>query len=132
MARRPKITYESRVEAAKEKIKEKPQTALKEIGKLLVIAIRNNAAKSSKTRVYTINGRQITVKPGRLKRSIGYWFRKKEGDLQVGSKAFYAKWVEFGSSKNQKNPFLTPTVLEQKDMIQGMIRDALKELERER
>lgn len=126
-----KVTYESRIEKAKQKIKEKPQNALREIGKLLVVAIRNKAKKSGKTRTYIINGKEVTVKPGRLKKSIGYWFRKREGDLQIGSKAFYAKWVEFGSSKNAKDPFLMPTVIENKDIIQSMIMDALKELERE-
>lgn len=126
-----KVTYESRIEKAKQKIKEKPQNALREIGKLLVVAIRNKAKRSGKTRTYIINGKEVTVKPGRLKKSIGYWFRKREGDLQIGSKAFYAKWVEFGSSKNSKDPFLMPTIIENKDLIQSMIMDTLKELERE-
>jgi HK97 gp10 family phage protein len=124
-----KLNYESRVEKAKQKIKEKPQNALREIGKFLAKEIRNDAARSTKTRIYTINGKQITVKPGRLKRSIGYWYRKKEGDLQVGSKAFYAKWLEFGSSKNTKKPFLMITVLRNVSVIQSMIADALKELD---
>jgi HK97 gp10 family phage protein len=127
----PKLNYESRIEQTKQKIKEKPQAALREIGKFLAKEIRNDAAKSNKTRIYTVNGKQITVKPGRLKRSIGYWYRKKEGDVQVGSKAFYAKWLEFGSSRNVKDPFLMPTVLKNVSVIQSMITDALKELEKE-
>ena len=125
------MTYESRIEQAKQKIKEKPQNALREIGKLLVVAVRNKTQKSTQTRIYTYNGKRVIVKPGRLKKSIGYWYRKKEGDLQIGSKAFYAHWVEFGSSKNRKQPFLMPTIIENVGMIQGMITDALKELERE-
>lgn len=126
-------TYESRIEEAKKKIREKPENALREIGKLLAYKIRNRVKKSTQTRKYTLkSGKQVTVKPGRLKRSIGYWYRKKEKDLLIGSKAFYAKWVEFGSSKNQKQPFLMPTILEEKKLIQSMIMDALKELEREK
>jgi len=34
-------------------------------------------------------------------------------------------------SKNSKNPFLIPTVMQNKDMIQEMIMDTLKELEKE-
>ncbi|MDD5589476.1 MAG: HK97 gp10 family phage protein [Candidatus Nanoarchaeia archaeon] len=124
-------TYESRIEEAKAKIKEKPQNALREIGKLLTYAIRQKAGKSKKSRTYYLNGKKINVKPGRLKRSIGYWYRKKENDLIVGSKAFYAHFEEFGSSKNPKNPFIMPVVMQNKDMIQGLIMDALKELEKE-
>jgi HK97 gp10 family phage protein len=124
-------TYESRIEDAKRKIKEKPQNALREIGKLLTVAIRNKADKSKKKRTYYYKGKKIVVKPGRLKRSIGYWFRKKENDLVIGSKAFYAHWEEFGSSKNPKSPFLMPAIMQNKDLIQGMIMDALKELEKE-
>lgn len=125
---RTKITYESRVELAKQKIHENPRRALNEIGKFLAKEIRNNAMKSGKTRVYYKDGRKITVKPGRLKRSIGYWARKREGDLQVGSKAFYAVWVEQGSSNNAAHPFLLPTVEANVGVIQEMIADALKEL----
>jgi len=132
MARRPRITYESRIERAKQKIREKPQNALREIGKLLVVAIKAKAAKSRQTRKYYINGKEVTVKPGRLKKSIGYWYRRREKDLQVGSKAFYAHWEEFGSSNNAKRPFIMPTVMANVNMIQGLIKDALRELERER
>jgi len=128
MARR---TYESRVEEAKQKIRDKPENALKEIGKFLTKEIQSAASKSSKTRTYYYNGKKITVKPGRLKRSIGYWYRKQEKDLQVGSKAFYATWEEFGSSNNTKRPFLMPTVRSNVNVIQEMIADALRELNRE-
>jgi HK97 gp10 family phage protein len=123
-----KKTYESRIELAKQRISEKPREALKEIGKFLAKEIRDAAPRSNEARTYTLNGRKIVVKPGRLKRSIGYWYRKKDKDLQVGSKAFYAKWEEFGSSNNRKRPFLMPTVEKNVQVIQEMITDALKEL----
>jgi len=125
-------TYESRIEEAKKKIKEKPTTALREIGKLLVTAVRKKASRSKKSRTYYLNGKKIIVKPGRLKKSVGYWYRKKENDLLIGSKAFYAHFEEFGSSKNPKNPFLMPAVFENKDMVQSMIMSALKELEKDK
>ena len=132
MARRTPITYESRIEKAKQKIHEKPQTALREIGKFLTKEIKIVAQKGKETRQYTFKGRRITVKPGRLKKSIGYWYRKRQGDLQVGSKAFYAQWEEFGSSNNAKRPFIMPTVMKNVGVIQEMIKEALKELEREK
>jgi HK97 gp10 family phage protein len=122
------ISFESRIEQAKEKIKEKPQMALKEIGKVMVREIKKNAAKGNKTRIYYKDGRKFTIKPGRLRKSIGYWFRKKEGDLQIGSKAFYAVWEEKGSSKNSSRPFLEKTIMQNVSVIQEMIMDALKEL----
>lgn len=127
----PKKTYESRIEEAKKKIAEKPLNALREIGKILAKEIRDAAPRSTETRTYYVDGKKITVKPGRLKRSIGYWFRRKEKDLQVGSKAFYAHWEEFGSSNNRKRPFILPTVEKNKDVIQSMIMDALKELNKD-
>lgn len=131
MARRNQVTYESRVELVRQNIHEKPQTALREIGKFLVKEIKLATVKSSKTRTYTLNGRQVTVKPGRLRKSIGYWYKKNEGVVQVGSKAFYAQWEEFGSSNNVKRPFIMPTVLKNVGVIQEMIKDALRSLESE-
>ena len=121
-------TFESYVEQAKEKIREKPQNALREIGKLLAREIRKATPRSKSTRTYMRDGKEVTVKPGRLRKSVGYWFRKRDGDLQIGSKAWYAHWVEFGSSRQRKEPFLIPTVMKHKDLIQKMIEDALKEL----
>lgn len=127
MARKTQ-TYESRIELAKQKIHDNPRRALNAIGQFLAKEIRAKARKSGKTRTYYKDGRKITVKPGRLKRSVGYWARKIEGDLQVGSKAFYAVWEERGSSKNRPEPFLMNTVEANVGVIQSMIADALREL----
>ena len=126
--RRQARNFESYVDEAKQKIREKPQNALREIGKLLAREIRKNTPRSKQTRTYYKDGREITVKPGKLRRSIGYWYRKREGDLQIGSKSWYAHLVEFGSSIQRKEPFLVPTVMKHLDTIKGMIEDALKEL----
>ena len=128
MARRPRFTYEERIEQTKQKIREKPLMALKEIGKFLVKEIKKDTPRDTKTRTYYENGRKIKVKPGRLRKSIGYWFRKREGDLQVGSKAFYAPFLEFGTSEQRKQPFFLKAVMKHKDTIQQMIMDALREL----
>ena len=125
---RKKVTYESMVDQAKQKIQEKPQRVMPIIGQFLVKRVRAKAMKSRNTRIYFRNGRAIKVRPGRLKRSIGYWYRKKEKDLQIGSKAFYAHWVEKGSSMNSRNPFLEPTVEAEINTIQEMIATAMREL----
>jgi len=123
-----KKNFESYVEEAKKKIKEKPQNALREIGKLLTREIRKATPRSKGTRTYYRDGKAITVKGGRLRKSIGYWYRKRSGDLQIGTKSWYAHMVEFGTSRQRKEPFIIPTVMKHKDTIQAMIEDALKEL----
>lgn len=125
---RQRMTFENRIEQARQKIHEEPLKALQEIGKLLVKEIKSKVAKSTETRSYYKEGRAIVVKPGRLKKSIGYWFRRREGDLQIGSKAFYALWIEKGSSKNRPQPFLLSTIEANLDMIQSLIREALQRL----
>ena len=123
-----KKNFESYVEEAKAKLKEKPQNALREIGKLLAREMRKATPRSRQTRKYFINGKEVTVKPGRLRKSIGYWYRKRDGDLQIGSKSWYAHMVEFGSLNNRKEPFIIPTIKKHREVIQGMIEDALREL----
>jgi len=127
-----KMTYESRIELAKQKIREKPEKALQAIGKFLVKEIKLATPKGFGTRKITrADGTVVTVKPGRLRSSFSYWYRKKEGDLQVGSKAFYASFFELGTSKQSKTPFFLPTVEKNVGVIQEMIAEALKELTNE-
>ena len=123
-----KKNFESYVDEAKAKLKEKPQNALREIGKLLAREIRKAAPRSRQTRKYFINGKEVTVKPGRLRKSVGYWYRKRDGDLQIGTKSWYAHMVEFGSINQRKEPFIIPTVMKHKAVIQEIIEDALREL----
>ena len=120
--------FESYVDEAKARLREKPQNALREIGKLIAREMRKAAPRSKETRTYMRDGKEVTVKPGRLRKSIGYWYRKRDGDLQIGSKAWYAHWVEFGSSRQRKEPFIIPTVMKHKALIQEIIENALKEL----
>lgn len=126
---RQKATYESKVEKAKQKIHDNPRVALTYIGQFLVKELRQAAPKSKKKRWVTKkNGTRVLVRPGGLKKYIQYWVRKREGDLQVGAKSFYAPMIEMGSSTNAKNPFMLNTVLQNTGVIQSMIADALKEL----
>ena len=77
MARRAR-TFESMLPDVQRRIEENPAKALREIGKIMSADVRNAAPKRT----------------GRLKRSIGYWYRNRQKDLQVGSKIFYAAPVE--------------------------------------
>lgn len=126
-----KLNYESRVEQVKQKIKEKPENALREIGKFLVKEIRASTPRGIKRKIRLKSGNMLEIKPGRLRKSVGYWYRKKEKDLQVGLKAFYASMIEFGTSTHPAHPFFQKTVEANVGVIQDMIKDALKELNKD-
>ncbi|WP_036939432.1 HK97-gp10 family putative phage morphogenesis protein [Pseudobacteroides cellulosolvens] len=128
---RQQISYESRVELVKQKIKEKPENALKEIGKFLTKEIRANTPRGIKRKIKLKSGSTIEIKPGRLRKSVGYWYRKKEGDLQIGLKAFYAAMIELGTSTHRAHPFFMKTVEANIGVIQSMIEEALRELNKE-
>ena len=76
-------SYISKVDRAKAKIQEKPERVYNIIGQFLSSEARRKAHKKS----------------GRLRKSIQYWARKKEKDLLIGSKSFYAPAWELGNSK---------------------------------
>ena len=114
MARRQPRTFESYVDDVKAKIKEKPEKALREIGKLMVREVRKKAPKKS----------------GNLRKNIQYFYRKRYRDLQIGikPKAFYGGFIEKGTEKVPAKPFIEPTVMEHLGEIQELIKMALAEL----
>lgn len=59
------------------KVEDAPQKVLNTIGQNLVKEIRPTVRKKS----------------GRLRKSLGYWARREEKDLQIGFKIFYAPFV---------------------------------------
>ena len=105
-------SYVSKVDKAKKKISEKPYRVLNIIGQFLASEARRKAHKRS----------------GRLKKSIQYWARKREKDLQIGSKSFYAAAWELGNSQMQADPFLMPTVTENIDTITALTKQVYSEL----
>lgn len=111
-ARNEQKSYISKVDKAKKKISEKPHRLLNIIGQFLASEVRRNARRKS----------------GRLRKSIQYWARKKEKDLQIGSKSFYAPAWEFGNSKHKADPFLLPTVETNIDTIVNMTKQVYSEL----
>lgn len=115
MAKKAKVTFESRLQQCKEKIKEKPENALKEIGKLAVSEIK----------------KETPVRTGALKKSCGYWYRKKEKDLQIGYKLWYSVPLILGTLGTKANNFFIDAVMRLVPTIQELIQQALKELEKE-
>lgn len=105
-------SYISKVDKAKKKIQEKPERVLPIIGQFLASEVRRNARRKS----------------GRLRKSIQYWARKREKDLLIGSKSFYAPAWEFGNSNHAADPFLMPTVLENVDTITTLTKQVYSEL----
>ncbi|MBU5289992.1 HK97-gp10 family putative phage morphogenesis protein [Paraclostridium bifermentans] len=108
-------SYISKVDKAKKRISEKPHRVLNIIGQFLASEARRKARK----------------KTGRLKKSIQYWARKKEKDLQVGSKSFYAPAWELGNSQMPAEPFLMPTVMENIDTITELTKSVYREMNNE-
>lgn len=111
MAKQP-FTFEDNFDKVSEQIQEAPHKVMSIIGANLVKDIRPTLKPFYKDR-----------KDRRLSRSLGYWARKKEGDLQIGFKMFYAPFV----MERGKEP-LTPAVIRNKDMIASLIAEALRKV----
>lgn len=100
------FTFESNINKIIPKIEEAPYRVMNTIGQNLVKEIRPNVPKRS----------------GKLRKSLGYWARKKEKDLQIGFKVFYAPFVFKHSDP------IKPVVVKNAQLIQDMIAKALDEI----
>lgn len=122
MARKPKqpFTMESNLDQIIEKIHEKPYTVMNKIGAALVKEIKPNIPK----------------KTGRLRKSIGYWARKEQKDIQIGfytNKKIGKDWSAFYSSIlfGRQNDPIKAAVLKNAELIQRLIGEALDEIRKE-
>lgn len=106
MAKKKPFTFESNIDKIAGRIEEVPEKVLNTIGQNIVKEIRPNVPKKS----------------GRLKKSLGYWARKKEKDLQIGFKLFYAPFVF------KHNDPIKPVVVKNAQLIADMIRKAIDEI----
>jgi hypothetical protein len=106
MAKKSAFTFESNLEKITNKIEEVPEKVLNVIGQNLVNEIKPNVPKRT----------------GKLKKSLGYWARKYEKDLQIGFKIFYAPFVF-----NHDDP-IKPVVVKNKQLIADMIKTAIDEI----
>ena len=111
--KREPFTFESNLNKVVPRIEESPYRVLNIIGQTLVKEVRGTLRQYYKKRT------------GRLDKSLGYWARKKEKDLQIGFKLFYAPFVL------DHNDPLKPVVEKNKYIIQDMIAKAIDEINKE-
>jgi HK97 gp10 family phage protein len=124
--------YKSNVKNVKYALTACEMAAFKEIGKYLRTEIRKNVPKSVETRTYkTKAGTLVKIRPGRLRRSIGFGIMRKFKYLQIGSKAFYSKMIELGTQNISPDSFLEKTVKENIDRIRLIAGKHIKEIEKE-
>ena len=111
--KREPFTFESNLNKVIPRIEESPYRVLNIIGQTLVKEVRGTLRQYYRRRT------------GKLDKSLGYWARKKEKDLQIGFKIFYAPFVL------QHNDPLKPVVEKNKYIIQDMIAKAIDEINKE-
>lgn len=105
MARKA-FEFESNLDKIIPRIEKAPHKVLNEIGR--------NVAREARTKV--------PRRSGLLKKSLQYWARKREMDLQIGFKQFYAPFVY-----EHEDP-IKPVVVKNKDLIQQLLAKALNEI----
>lgn len=115
MARKT-MTYEDNFELTRQAIQAAPNKALASIGKLVRDEVKGKLDKRT----------------GRLKKSVGFWARKKEGDLQIGFYNNYfsgKRWAAFYKEAvtEENNPIET-VVKQRKDDIVRLIGEALSKV----
>ncbi len=109
-----KFTFESNLDKINEKIREKPFRVFNIIGQNLVREIKPTLRQYYRWRT------------GALDKSLGYWARRKEYDLQIGFKKFYAPFVL------EHNDPIKPIVEKNLTNIADTITKALQEIERDK
>ena len=114
-----KFTYKSNKPRVKYVLTELERTALKEIGRFAVKEAR----------------KRINIRSKTLWRGIGINIRRKEKSVRIGvkskSKAFYGFFLEFGTKKMAKKPFLAPAIQENIPEIKAIVEKYVKLIEAE-
>lgn len=116
MAKKAAFTFESNIPKVIAKIEETPFKVMNIIGKNLVKEIRATTIESQFHRRKTI-----------LSRTLGYWARKREKDLQIGFKMSIPGIVGKMITRQEDDP-LKPVVLKNAELIKEMINEAIKEI----
>lgn len=120
MARKRKpFEMESNVKFITKKIQEKPYMVMNVIGQQLVREIKSTSLKS-----------QFDQRTGILTKSVGYWARKRERDLQIGFKMSIPGIVGKMMTGQERDP-IKPVVIKNKQMIADTITQALDEIRNE-
>lgn len=120
------FTLESNVEKVIEKIEEKPQRVMNIIGQNITKEVRANFKQSRSSR------------RGMLSRSLGYWARRNEKDLQIGYKMSIVANEQgagpgiVGDMIRKSEPdYIKDVVIKNKDIIVDLIGKALDEIRKE-
>ena len=126
-SRRKNFTLESNIPKVIKKIEEKPQKVMNIIGSSLAKEIRTTTLKS-----------QYKTRYSMIAKSLGYWARKREKDLQIGFKMSIVAnkygagpGIVGGIMSGAEADPIKPVVLKNAELIKDMIAVALKEIERE-
>ena len=119
MARKP-MTFESNLDKVIVKIQEKPYKVMNIIGQQLVREIKSTTLKSQ------FNHSRIMYT-----KSIGYWARKQEKDLQIGFKLSIMPGLVGKIITGQTPDPLKPVVVKNAELIKSLIGQALDEIRKE-
>ena len=117
-ARQP-FTFESNVDKVIVKIQEKPQRVMNIVGQNLVKEIKATTMKS-----------QFHQRKAILTKTLGYWARKKEKDLQIGFKMSIPGIVGRMITGAEADP-IKPVVVKNAELIKEMIGTAINEINKE-
>lgn len=117
--KRQPFTFESNVDKVITKIEEKPYRVMNVIGQNLVREIRATTMNS-----------QFDQRKKILSKSLGYWARKKEKDLQIGFKMSIPGIVGKMMTGQEADP-IKSVVVKNAQMIQDMIAKAIDEINKE-
>lgn len=128
MARkRTPFTFESNLDKVIEKVHEKPYRVMNIIGQNLVREIRSTTLKQNFDQRTKI-----------LSKTIGYWARKREKDLQIGfkmsitaNKSGAGPGIVGGIMTGRDQDPLKPVVVKNAEIIKQMIGEALDEIRKE-
>jgi hypothetical protein len=113
------FTMESNLDKIIKKIEEKPEKVMNTIGQNLVKEIKATTMKS-----------QFHQRKAILTKALGYWARKQEKDLQIGFKMSIPGIVGKMMTGAEEDP-IKPVVVENAEMIQELIGQALDEIRKE-
>lgn len=114
--KREPFTFESNLEKVIDKIEEKPARVMNIIGQNLTREIRATTLKS-----------QFHQRRGILRRTLGYWARRYEKDLQIGFKLSIPGIVGRMMTGQEADP-IKPVVVKNAELIKEMIGKAIDEI----
>jgi hypothetical protein len=121
MAKKAKepFTFESNLDKITAKIQEKPQKVMNVMGQNLVKEIKSTTMKT-----------QFHQRRAILTKTLGYWARKQERDLQIGFKMSIPGIVGKMITGQEEDP-IKPVVVKNAQTIQDMITTALNEIQKQ-